>query len=323
MSFSSSAHRPSPAKLVGTASYIPVGRDDNLAAALALGISEESLRAKIGVSERAKKQDNETLEDMCVSAFHALSQKHQIALSGIDIVCVVTQNPDQTIPHSSARIHERLKLPNSCMTFDISQGCAGFVHGAVVISALMERLSLSNALLFTCDPYSKIIDPNDRNTALIFGDAATVTLFGSEGPGYYVANAEFGTAAGTADCLNCDRHLAMDGRAIVMNAMREVPKSIDAILKKSNFSQNDVELFLLHPGSKFVVESLREKMGLDPVKAPFMIEGYGNTVSSSIPIMLESFMQRPVLEHVVISGFGVGFSWGTALLIHSCNAEES
>jgi len=187
----------------------------------------------------------------------------------------------------------------------------------------MASLDLRSALLFTCDPYSKIINPADKNTALIFGDGATVTHLACNLPGYALVDANFGTEPGSAECLIANGPanegavrptLQMNGTAVLMHATRAVPASISALLAKSGRKLDDVDLFLLHPGSKRVVDLIKKSLKLPDTKVPFEIESYGNTVSSSIPLML----QQPVLEkqhaRLVLSGFGVGFSWGSCLI---------
>ena len=104
-----------------------------------------------------------------------------VLFSLIDCLVVVTQNPDgDGLPHTSAIVHAKLNLKTSCAVFDISLGCSGYVYSLSIIKSFMESNSLKNGLLFTCDPYSKIIDINDKNTSMLFGDAATVTMMNTK-----------------------------------------------------------------------------------------------------------------------------------------------
>jgi 3-oxoacyl-[acyl-carrier-protein] synthase-3 len=252
--------------------------------------------------------------DLCVKAFADLAAHDAIDRKAIQLCCVVTQNPDRRIPHTSALLHQKLGLSRSCMTFDISQGCSGYTCGFAIVSATMERLGLDRALLFTSDPYSKVVDPQDKNTALIFGDAASVSYLSRTGAGYTLIDAEFGTAPGTASCLTANGTLKMDGAAVLMSAVREVPSSIRALLDEHHMRLDDIGLFLLHPGSLRVIELIRKELALDASKAPFEIAEYGNTVSSSIPLMLKRHVRQRRHRHLLLSGFGVGFSWGSCLV---------
>jgi 3-oxoacyl-[acyl-carrier-protein] synthase-3 len=127
-------------------------------------------------------------------------------------------------------------------------------------------------------------------------------------------DASFGTAPGSSACLRSDGVLKMDGSAVLMNAAREVPASIRGLLAKHGLTLAEIDRVLLHPGSKRVIELIRSALELDDRKAPFEIASYGNTVSSSIPLMLKQPLNDQVHRRLVLSGFGVGFSWGSCLV---------
>jgi 3-oxoacyl-[acyl-carrier-protein] synthase-3 len=201
------------------------------------------------------------------------------------------------------------------MTFDLSQGCAGYAHALAVGVSLADRFSFDNALIFTCDPYSTIVDPADRDTALLFGDAATVTYLHRSSPGYRLVDAAFGTRPGSSAVLRYEGRLIMEGREVFQHAAREVPPAIRRLLGRNNLHENDIDLFLLHPGSRYLLDTLRRDLGVSEDQLPFEASEYGNTVSSSIPLMLASRLDsEESIARILVSGFGVGFSWGTCLL---------
>lgn len=297
--------------------HVPAHREANRPRLAELTVNEDLIDNKLGIEYRAVKAPSQSIVDLCISAYADLCAHGVIELSAIQLCCVVTQNPDQPVPHVSALLHHQLGLAKSCLTFDISQACAGYVYGLTLATALMERLGLEQALLFTCDPYSKIVDPTDRNTALIFGDAATVTHLTRAGAGYAFIDGDYGTVPGSSACLRTEGEpptLHMDGIAVLMNAVREVPGSIRTVLARHTWSLTDVDLVLLHPGSLRVVDLLRRKLDLSEDKAPFEIARIGNTVSSSIPLSLQRHIREPRHNRIVMSGFGVGFSWATCVL---------
>jgi 3-oxoacyl-[acyl-carrier-protein] synthase III len=313
-------------RIAAIGSYIPARRVSNVDKLPAFGLNAEFLRMKLGIVTRAVKDAGEETSDMCVKAFADLAAQVTIVLSDVQLCCVVTQNPDVNIPHTAAIVHQKLSLSKRCMTFDLSQGCAGYAHGIAIVSSLMERLGLDHALFFTCDPYSKVVDPKDKNTALIFGDAASVSYLCRSGAGYALVDASFGTAPGTTSCLVSDSTrketanadpgptLKMDGTAVLFHAAHEVPGSIRALLEKNGKTLSDVDLFLLHPGSKRVVDVIKKDLELEDAKVPFEIAEYGNTVSSSIPLMLKQHVVQKKRPRLLLSGFGVGFSWGNCLV---------
>lgn len=302
--------------LTAIGTYIPEHREDNHDLLERFGVDEHFLTTKIGFRSRAVKSADEQTSDLCVRAFEDLrNQAPELDVASVQLLCVVTQNPDVRVPHTAAIVHHKLGLPKTCMTFDISQGCAGYVHGLATVVALAERLRFDRALLFTADPYSTIVDPHDRNTALLFGDAATSTYLSTDSAGYRLVDASFGTVPGSSGVLWCQDRLTMDGRQVFLHAARHVPPSITDLLSRHDLSTIDVDRYLLHPGSKNVLDVLRRTLDLPQGSVPFEAEEYGNTVSSSVPLMLQHQLraENPV-GRILISGFGVGFSWGTALL---------
>lgn len=302
-------------RIAAIGTYLPAKRISNADKVAAFGLEPDFLRKKLGIFSRAEKAADEDTSDLCVKAFENLTTRANIALEDVQLCCVVTQNPDRNIPHTAAIVHQKLGLSRHCMTFDISQGCAGFVHAIALVSAHMERFGLHDALVFTSDPYSKVVDPNDKGTALIFGDAAAATLLRRGSTGYSVVDAQFGTEPATTSCLHtADGPLKMDGAAVLFHATHQVPGSIQSLLEKNGVLINDVDLVVLHPGSKRVVDLIQKSLSLDPTKVPFEIGEIGNTVSSSIPLVLQRHVDEKNLKMLVLSGFGVGFSWGTCLL---------
>lgn len=294
--------------------YLPVDRESNIARAEEFSVTHHFLAEKLGVMERAVKKKEETTSDLCVKAFQDLCMNRAIDVAQIQLLAVVTQNPDMKIPYTAAIVHQRLGLSKGCMTFDIGQGCAGYTHTLTILTALMEKLQLEHALLFTCDPYSEIVDRHDKNTALLFGDAASVSYLTTSGSGYRLLDADFGTAPNSYPCLQCEDVLRMDGREVFTHAVREAPQSIQTLLKRNALTLADIDLFLLHQGSKTVVDYIKQILDLGSEKAPFAMQTYGNTISSSIPLLFQQPVRQQEHRKVILSGFGVGFSWGSCLL---------
>jgi 3-oxoacyl-[acyl-carrier-protein] synthase-3 len=220
------------------------------------------------------------------------------------------------IPHTSAIVHGALGLPESCACFDISLGCSGYVYSLSIITAFMQTNGMAKGLLFTADPYSDIIDENDKNTALIFGDGATVSLLQANQPGLVALGYDFGSkGAGYKNLVNDDGKLFMNGRAVFNFTAATVPISIKKLLDKLSMTKEQIETWYLHQGSKYIVDTISTRLGLEKEKVVFDMYEYGNTVSSSIPILLSSDIDKVQKgQKIGISGFGVGLSWATAIL---------
>lgn len=297
------------------AGYIPPQRVENAALKDKFGVDDAFLDEKIGVAAVSRLAPGETTSDMCVAAFAALNRKARVEASEVDAVVVVTQNPDSSIPHVSAILHGRLGLRADCACFDISLGCSGWVHALSITLAFMAANGRRRSLLFTADPYSKIIDPEDKSTALLFGDAATVTLL-SDRPVFVPGRFSFGTAGTEHDALACRGGvLHMNGRAVFSFAATHVPRDVEAVLKLNALERDAIDRYVFHPGSRYIVTTIAKRLGLPPERVAFdPVREYGNTVSSSIPLLLEPELDCPGVRTVLVSGFGVGLAWASTVL---------
>lgn len=292
--------------------YIPEKKRSNYTQKDKFQIDDDFIENRIGIKQVALKEEHEEASDLCVKAYEELKENTEIDINNVDCIVVVTQNPDYNIPHTSAIVHGKLDAPESCACFDVSLGCSGYVYGLSVIKSFMEANGLKNGLLFTADPYSKNINPNDKNTYLLFGDAAAVTWL-TEDFTYEITKTDFGTMGKDYKELICEDKIAMNGRAIFNFAARKVPASIKKALKLNQSSLSDIDLVIFHQGSKYIVDTLSGFLRLDEEKAPYDITDYGNTISSSVPIILANKFNGKK-KNILITGFGVGLSWATTIL---------
>jgi 3-oxoacyl-[acyl-carrier-protein] synthase-3 len=298
---------------IGT--YIPEGRIDNRARAAQFEVDEAFLRDKSGMVRLAVRQPGEETSDLCRKAFADLQQRCDVRAEDVQCILVCTQNPDgRGLPHASAAVHAALGLSDACAAFDISLGCSGFVYGLSVIQGFMQANGFSRGILFTADPYSKIVDAQDKGTSILFGDAAAATLV-SDAPVWRSGKFLFGTHGQDRDAIRVDPDtgkLALNGRAVFSFSATVVPENIKAMLAANGLAVGDIDCFALHQGSRYIVDTIRKRLGVPDDRAPFVAADYGNTVSSSIPIMLSS--ADPGLRRIVIAGFGVGLSWASSVL---------
>ena len=150
-------------KAIGT--YLPEVRTSNFDRMKKFDMTESFVKHKIGFTDVAIKAPEHETSDLCVKAWEDLQENHPVNPENIDCVIVCTQNPDGNgLPHTSAILHEKLSLPLSCAVFDISLGCSGYVYGLSVIKSFMEENEFKCGLLFTADPYSKVLNNDDKKT---------------------------------------------------------------------------------------------------------------------------------------------------------------
>ena len=296
------------------ASYLPPSRISNFERKGKFDIDDRFIEDKIGFRAVARMDAGEDTSFLCEKAYACLADKMKLDKAGVQAVIVVTQNPDTNIPHVSAVLHGRLGLPEDCACFDISLGCSGYVHGLSIALSFMAANEMSSGLLFTADPYSKIIDIDDKNTTLLFGDGATVTYL-SDSPAFVPGHFGFGTIGReSAELRVCDETLHMNGRAIFNFAARHIPRDVRRVLAANHIELADVDTFVFHQGSRYIVDTIAGALGLPKAKVPFGAAEYGNTVSSSVPMILEGEMHSKDKNLIFVSGFGVGLSWASTIL---------
>lgn len=278
-------------------------------------VEESFIIKKTGFVGNSKMEDGEKASDMCVKAFQSLEEKCGTLKDKVDFLIVCTQNGDYLLPQTSALVHSKLDLPQRCAALDISLGCSGYVYALNVAKSFMESNGLQCGIVLTADPYSGIIDIQDKNTDLLFGDAATATLL-AENAAYELGKAVFDTKGADYDALLCEHggQLYMDGRRIFDFVLRHVPKSISNCLELNGIGTDDVEYFLLHQASRYLVENMARRLRVDVSKVPFVAAEYGNTVSSSVPLALENYFDVKPGATMVLSGFGVGLSMATTTI---------
>jgi 3-oxoacyl-[acyl-carrier-protein] synthase-3 len=295
------------------ASYIPEGRTSNLTLAERFDVDESFLAGKIGVLERAIKAPDQDTSDLAHLALKRLLVQQTLDVGSIQALVVVTQNPDRNIPHVSAQLHGRAGMDESCAVFDISLGCSGYVYGLAIVRALMQAQGLGCGVLITADPYSKIIDPNDRNSVLLFGDAATATLIGTE-PVWSIEALSLKSRGKDWTAIRTeDGKFEMDGRSVFNFAATTIPQDVTAMLAVAEITPDQVDRYVLHQGSRFIVKTIADRLRQPLEKFPIEIEHCGNTVSSTIPLIAEHLLHDRLARNVVLSGFGVGLSWASCL----------
>lgn len=301
-------------RAIGT--YVPQARIDNAGRIERFDYPRDALESKIGVLKTARKSTGEETSDMCVKAYADLAAKlgDAVDAASLDLVVVVTQHPDgHGLPHTSAIVHGKLGLPTRCFALDISLGCSGYVAALATVKGYLMATGKRRALLFTADPYSKSLSEDDKNTSMIFGDAATVSLI-EPGESWVIGAFDHGTDGSAQAALARDEQgvLRMNGRAVFNFCALNVPKSVAATLDANGLSRDEIDAYVLHPGSKYIVDTIASRAKL-PTTPELHCVDYGNTISSSIPMVLADLDPRQT-RNVFISGFGVGLGWASCIL---------
>lgn len=333
------------ASIVAIETYLPQAQITNEQLAQELGNWDaEQILKKTGIASRHIAANNECASDLGVAAAQKLFEKGICAPADIDFLLFCTQSPDYYLPASACLIQNRLGLPITCGAIDFNQGCTGYVYGLALAKSMIEANVATNVLLITAETYSKFVNPRDRSVRTIFGDGASATLiqpvdsdtdligpfvFGTDGRG---ANNLIVPAGGLRQPLNAEaliekedesgnwrsaQNLYMNGAEIFNFTLQSVPKVVNQLLILSEQTLDKIDYFVFHQANKFMLEHLRTKMKINPEKFWLNLENVGNTVSSTIPIALETALQEQKIrsgDRVMLVGFGVGYSLAGAVV---------
>ena len=291
----------------------------------------ELIYKKTGVRARHVVAPGETASDLAVAAVEKLFREHDIDRRSIDFLLLCTQSPDYLLPTTACLLQERLKLRTSIGALDFNLGCSGFLYGLSLADGLIRSGAGKRILLVTAETYSKYIHPTDRSLRTIFGDGAAATLveaaddpslggfvFGTDGRGADTLMVTEGGARPAADALQPRKRkrwpslLVMDGPEIVKFTLEVVPPMIERVLEQSKWTRGNVEFYLMHQATLFMLEHLRARLNLPEEQVPLALQEYGNTVSSTLPLLMHDLRTagrlRPGTRTLLI-GFGVGLSW--------------
>ena len=296
--------------------------------------------AKTGVRQRHIARPDECPSDLAVAAAEKLFAEHDIDRQSIDFLILCTQTPDYPLPTTACLIQNRLGLPTSTGAVDFNLGCSGFVYGLSLADGLIQSGAARRVLFITAETYSKYIHPTDRSLRTIFGDGAAATLidaadtpsfgnfvFGTDGSGAEALMVPVGGARPASAALQPKKRkrwpssLIMDGPELVKFTLDVVPPMVERILSKACWTRDDVDLYLLHQATSYMLDNLRDRMNLSAEKSPLCLAECGNTVSSTIPILIDDLRRsgrlRPGVKSILI-GFGVGLSWGGCAWTETC-----
>lgn len=310
----------------GVVTAFPKHKVDNGTISTWCNSDAKFLSEKIGVRHRFLLDNNENEITLSHEACSNLFSNFPALNPGkIKIIIYVGQAKTVVIPHISAILHQKLSLSLNCAAFDIGLACSGYVYALSIAKALMKTYDICDALIVTCDPYSLIMGKTNRDTVPLFGDAASASWISSTGPGIKIGEFDLGTDGSKSGFLECkvNSELTMNGRGIFNFAMQRIPDSIHRCLELNKKRIKEIDYLLLHQANKFILEQVVSKLGIEKAKCPIYMQHTSNTVSSSIPILIEKFMPHfSSGQSMVMSGFGAGLSWGTVYGVYSGGGHD-
>ncbi len=338
--------KASHAAIVGVVSCLPQDQISNSHFVDRFGeAAVNEVTKMIGVQNRFWSDAITTTRDLCRVAGQRLLQKLNWEPESVDALIFVSQTPDYRLPASACALQADLKLSPACITFDVNLGCSGYPYAIWLGMMMVQTGAARRVLLAVGDTVSKLVDLNDRATALLFGDAGTVTaieakpneqavfVLGTDGSGVnnlivpqggfkdHTKTADERLLGKKADCLY------MDGGEIFNFTLKTVPALVSKTIELSGFSVEAHDAFLFHQANLFMLKHLAKKAKLPADKTPINIDRYGNTSCASIPLLMTTCLQDRLSKETLrlaLFGFGVGYSWaGASLAVGPLNCVET
>lgn len=306
---------------------------------------------KVGVIERRFADSETCSSDLCFAAAERLIADNGIDRDDIDLLVFLSQTPDYRMPATSITLQHRLGLSNSCAAFDISLGCAGFCYAMSIVYGLLQNGNFKKALILDGETRSKVYSPKDRRSAFIFGDAGIAALverddkFGrsyfslnSDGSRYDLIMIKGGGYRHMSSVetlkekvvdeygnIRSDEQGFMRGGDVFNFVIREIPRDIKKTLEYAQVDKDQIDYVVFHQANNFINSYIAKKMKLDTSKIPHTIEKFGNTSSVSVPLTIVSELRDNLKgeKTLLMSAFGVGMSWTTAIVpFVDCNISD-
>lgn len=300
-------------KVTGWGAALPDGVLTNADLERRLDTSDTWIVERTGIRER--RVGGSTVALATEAAERAL-KRAGLAPEDVELLMVSTNTPDQPVPASAARVQAALGLRCGC--FDLNSGCSGFVYGLVAVDGMVAR-GLRRALVVAADTVSRIVDPTDRATAILFGDAAgAVVLEAAEG-GSALLGHDLGADGRLGDLIQQDHGgtVSMDGHEVFRRAVRATVSSARLALERAGVEGADIALFVPHQANLRIIEAVGARLGIGAERTMVVLDRTGNTSSASIPLALAEAADAGRLrpgDLVLLSGFGAGMTWGSAVL---------
>ncbi|MGQ0519891.1 MAG: beta-ketoacyl-ACP synthase III [Actinomycetota bacterium] len=303
--------------VLGLGMAVPESRLTNADLERMLDTSDSWIVERTGIRERRVAGPDESTATLAAAAGVAAIKDAGLAPDDIGLLMVATCTPVQVLPSTASLVQDSLGL--RCGALDVGAACAGFVYGLVAASGMLTPGRPS--LLIGAETLTRITDPDDRSTRILFGDGAGAAVIGQPTePGSGLLAWDLGCDGSLAPLLEVpidDRYMRMEGKEVFRRAVRIVVESALVTLERAGLGPADVDLFVPHQANLRIIEASCSRLGIPMEKAAVNLDRYGNTSAASIPMALAEAAEAGRLHPgsvVLLSGFGAGMTWASAVL---------
>lgn len=303
--------------IIGVGHYLPEYILTNKDLEKMVDTTDEWIRTRTGIETRHIAKEKEETSDMAYYAAKNALDHSGLEAEDIDMILVATVTADQSFPSVACQIQERLGATHAA-AMDIGAACSGFIYGVITAKQFIDGGAYKNILVIGAEKLSKITDWSDRNTCVLFGDGAGAAVVSEVSEDKGILSFELGADGKGATSLHQDDgYIRMNGREVFKFAVRQMPESAEAVVKKAGLVKEDVDYLIPHQANIRIMEAARERLGISKEKMSYSVNKYGNTSAASIPISLSEDVRNGKIKDgdlVVLVGFGGGLTWGAMTL---------
>lgn len=315
-------------RIVGTGSSLPQNVVTNEDLSRIMDTSDEWIRSRTGIRERRLAKE-ETTASMGIEAAGKALENANMQAGDIELIIMATVTADHVTPSAACEVQAGIGA-DKAVAFDIGAGCSGFVFALQTAHAFIQAGIYRNALILGAETLSRIMDWNDRSTCVLFGDGAGAAILAQDKEGLLAFDQ--GSNGARGDVLACrgrvnnnplisqpitTDYVRMDGQEVYKFAVSTVPKSINKVLSQVGLQPQDIDHYVLHQANIRIIQSVAKRLKLSEEKFPISLDHCGNISAASVPVLLDELNQKGLLKRgdkIILSGFGAGLTWGTALL---------
>lgn len=320
-------------QVIGTGSYVPSKVVSNNDLSCIVDTSDEWISSRTGIKERRISEGEDT-SDMASKAALKAIENAGIKVEDIDLIIVGTATPDSFIPSTACIVQSNIKAVNATC-FDISAACSGFVYGLDIATQFIRTGSCKTVLVIGAETLSKVLNWEDRNTCVLFGDGASAAILrvsdvegilsiyrgsdGSKGKALISDAIPVRNPYVSKESLDkqVDATIRMDGREIFKFAVKIIAQGVEKLLEDANCSLGDIKYIVPHQANSRIIESAAKKLGISEEKFYLNLHAFGNTSAATIGLALDEMVQNNLLERgdkILLIGFGGGLTYGGLII---------
>ncbi len=320
------------ANITAVGKYLPKNILTNADLEKMVDTNDEWIQSRTGIQERRIVDKGEASVEMSVNAIQQILDSRNLDPTEIDAIIVGTVTPDMLFPSCAALIQHRIGATNA-WGYDLSAACSGFIFALQSGSALIESGQCEKVIIVGVDTMSSILDYEDRNTCILFGDGAGAVLL-EPSTEYGVIDAIMRVDGGGGDYLKIPaggslhrtshetvdkkmHYIQQDGRTVYKFAVKGMADVSYELATRNNLTNDDIDLFIPHQANKRIIDAAAKRLGLPDEKVLININKYANTTAATIPIGIEEAVETNRLkkgDNLILASFGAGFTWGATYI---------